>query len=112
MLIIKSVFNALRVGVFFASFLYLLTPASAVEKEVKVNLTQKQTAAIAATFKVEDCALWRGGAGHENDNVPKVYSEHVEAIFEFLDNLPLSEAMQAIELYCSSKGFDSKLVAQ
>ena len=67
--------------------------------------TPQQIAAVGTKFRVEDCALWRGGPGHENDNVPASYSLHVEAILEFLDNLSINEAMRAIELYCSSKGF-------
>lgn len=67
--------------------------------------TPEQVAALKPKFTVQDCALWKGGEGHENDNVPKIYSEHVEAILEFLDNLTIEEAMRAIQLYCSTPGF-------
>lgn len=67
--------------------------------------TPAQIAALQPKFTVQDCALWKGGEGHENDNVPKIYSEHVEAILEFLDNLTIDEAMRAIHLYCSTTGF-------
>ena len=67
--------------------------------------TPQQIAAVGTKFRVEDCALWRGGPGHENDHVPKIYSEHVESIIEFFDNLSLNETMRAIEIYCGSKGF-------
>lgn len=56
-------------------------------------------------FTVQDCALWKGGEGYENDNVPAIYSQHVEAMLEFYDNLPLPEAMRAIETYCNKGGF-------
>jgi hypothetical protein len=77
-----------------------------------IDATPAQIEALKPKFSVQDCKLWKGGEGHENDNVPKIYSEHVEAIFEFLDNLSINEAMRAIELYCSSKGFDGKAAAQ
>ena len=48
--------------------------------------TPKQIAAVGTKFRVEDCALWRGGPGHKNDNVSKIYSEHVESIIEFFDS--------------------------
>lgn len=67
--------------------------------------TPAQVAALKPKFSVQDCALWKGGEGHENDNVPATYSQHVEVILEFLDNLTINEAMRAIELYCSSRGF-------
>lgn len=77
----------------------------AVQSVNAAEATPEQLAALKPKFTVQDCALWKGGEGHTNDNVPKIYSEHVEAILEFLNNLTLDEAMRAIELYCSSAGF-------
>lgn len=92
---------------------FLAVSAMADEKKPSTQAaTPQQIAAIGTKFRVEDCALWRGGPGHENDNVPKIYSEHVEAILEFLNNLTINEAMRAIELYCSSTGFNPKGIAQ
>ena len=89
---------------FFALFLTNFSHA--------IEANPAQIAALKTKFSVQDCKLWKGGEGHENDNVPKVYSEHVEAILEFLNNLSINEAMRAIEVYCSSKGFDAKAVAE
>jgi hypothetical protein len=91
-----------------ALFLSLVTSFGA----FAVEATPEQIASLKPKFTVQDCALWKGGAGHENDNVPKIYSEHVEVILEFLDNLSVNEAMRAIELYCNSNGFADKVVTK
>ena len=102
----KGISFALKRVLSAAALIALSTSVMAADKTPNTQAaTPQQIAAIGTKFRVEDCALWRGGPGHENDNVPKVYSEHVEAIIELLDNRTLKEAMRAIELYCSSTGF-------
>ena len=95
----KAIFAA-----FFALFLTNFSHA--------IEANPAQIEALKTKFSVQDCKLWKGGEGYENDNVPKAYSEHVEVILEFLDNLSINEAMRAIELYCNQNGFADKVVAK
>lgn len=113
----KTNFEGISLGmkrfIGIAALIALSTSAVATDKTTNTQTaTPQQIAAIGTKFRVEDCALWRGGPGHENDNVPATYSAHVEAILEFLNNLTINEAMRAIELYCSSTGFNPKGIAQ
>jgi hypothetical protein len=55
-----------------------------------------------AKFTAQDCAVWKGGEIYQNESVPSELSSKVELILDFLHNLPLSEALAAIEIYCNS----------
>ena len=110
---ILSIPSRLKLVATMVAFSFLAVSAIADEKKTSTQVASpQQIAAIGTKFRVEDCVLWRGGPGHENDNVPATYSVHVEAILEFLNNLTINEAMRAIELYCSSTGFNPKGIAQ
>jgi hypothetical protein len=86
----KKQISALFLALFCAHFSHAL------------EATPAQFEALKPKFSVQDCQLWMGGEGHENENVPNHLVAKVEVILEFLNNLPLLDALKAIEIYCKA----------
>ncbi len=83
-------------------FITLLMTLFVAQIAVATEATPEQLAALKPKFNAQDCALWRGGEDHQNDNVSISLVDKVQVILGILGNLPLPDALKTIEKHCDS----------